>query len=695
MFPWTAYPFLRITTMWILGIIAGTKWFIGFTWVFYTIVILFAGFICLAILIQRKKYDIWRTTFGGLMCLLLFLLGGYHSSNYTQAIKNNHLVKCDTILGFTGVVNEDIQETGKFYKTNIKISKTKDLHSWIPSTGKMIIYYPKSLKLNYGDEIIVNGTPATIPPPANPYEFNYQHYLKYQNITHQHFVAEPQHIMIIAEGKGWHVYSKILQLRTYSTKLFKNYIGDKQEYSVAMAMVLGVKDEVDNEMVRAYGATGAMHVLAVSGLHVGIVFGFMLMVFGQIRRFRYGRIAFAIINLLVLWTYALLTGFSPSALRATIMFSTIILAKTFQRQTSIYNSIFLAAFVILTYDPFMIFSIGFQLSFLAVTGIVYLTPKFYQVLEIQNKWIDKIWMLICVSFSAQIATLPITVLHFHQAPVYFWAVNLVVIPAAFIILISGLMMIIFGNFAWVAYWLGEGIALVISIMNKIIFTVESLPGSAIFPLHITPIQALIGYLTLILILMFFYYKKYRYLQLGFIFLVIFVIIDAIDEINKSKQLQIVFYQLQGNTAIDFVDGKNSFLYADAELLSDHQKLNFSILPYRITKGLDCKFRNNGNMLAIKSYDSFDVMVFHEKKVVYVKDQINHLALANKISTDYLVVGNNSVKDLAILEKNFKTRFLIINGANSTWLVTRLYHQAREMNINCVSLPHQGAQIIHL
>ena len=101
------------------------------------------------------------------------------------------------------------------------------------------------------------------------------------------------------------------------------------------------------------------------------------------------------------------------------------------------------------------------------------------------------------------------------------------------------------------------------------------------------------------------------------------------------------------------------------------------------------------MLAIKSYDSFDVMVFHEKKVVYVKDQINHLALANKISTDYLVVGNNSVKDLAILEKNFKTRFLIINGANSTWLVTRLYHQAREMNINCVSLPHQGAQIIHL
>ena len=170
------------------------------------------------------------------------------------------------------------------------------------------------------------------------------------------------------------------------------------------------------------------------------------------------------------------------------MFSFVALAIPAGRRTNIYNTLAASAFFILWYDPFLIMSVGFQLSYIAVLGIVYMQPALYNLWEPTNRLWDEVWKITCVSIAAQLATLPLGLLYFHQFPNYFLLSNLFVIPGSFVVLILGILILVVNVISPIASFLGMLLEWTIKALNVIVFTIEDFPFSLIENVYITTFQ---------------------------------------------------------------------------------------------------------------------------------------------------------------------------------------------------------------
>jgi competence protein ComEC len=249
----------------------------------------------------------------------------------------------------------------------------------------------------------VKGNPNPIKPPSNPEEFDYRRFLQFRNIYHQHFVRKDGIRTIDFAPRSMVVYYA-LACRSWAMEIITDNISGKREQALASALILGVKDGLDDDLLSAYKTTGSMHVLAVSGLHVGILYGILLLILKPIRKVRYGACVVAGISIGMLWAYAFITGLSPSVLRAVSMFSFAAIANGAGYRTNMYNTLAASAFFILWIDPFMLMSVGFQLSYLAVLGIVYMQSGLYNLWAPEKRVLDQIWKVTCVSLAAQLAT---------------------------------------------------------------------------------------------------------------------------------------------------------------------------------------------------------------------------------------------------------------------------------------------------
>src|SRR5690606_30371161 len=231
----------------------------------------------------------------------------------------------------------------------------------------------------YGDLLVIKGAPQRPDPPANPAEFDYARYLEQRNIFHQHFVREGVMRMGAEPSNG--VLALAYKLRARAEAVLRTYVPGERAQGIARALVLGVTDGLDNELREAYAGVGVMHILAVSGLHVGVIYFVLASLLRPLNRLPKGNWAVAVISIFVLWLYAFITGLSPSVLRAVTMFSFLTLAKPWRRGTNVYNTLAVSAFVMLLADPWLVCSVGFQLSYLAVLGIVYFYPRLIPLWE--------------------------------------------------------------------------------------------------------------------------------------------------------------------------------------------------------------------------------------------------------------------------------------------------------------------------
>lgn len=222
-----------------------------------------------------------------------------------------------------------------------------------------------------------------------------------------------------------------------------------------------------------------MHILAVSGLHVGIIFIILSKLLFFLERHKYGKILQSALIILILIFYAMLTGLSNSVIRATIMFIFICFGRMFTRQVNIYNTLSASAFIMLLYNPYSIMDVGFQLSYLAVISIVFFQPKIYSLLNLRYKFPDYIWQLVSVAIAAQIATFPLTIHYFNQFPVYFILSNILIIPFVSIIIYGALILFCFSFSTNISYIIAKGLQLITLVLNKNVEFIKDLPLSKI------------------------------------------------------------------------------------------------------------------------------------------------------------------------------------------------------------------------
>ena len=415
-------------------------------------------------------------------------------------------------------------------------------------------------KFIYGDLILVQGNPRKISSKLNPFCFDYKKFLQSQNINYQHNLCLYERIGNVPEN---YFLSK---LKLYREKLRNNlqkYIKDEQARGIISAMLLGLKKDLGKNIQNIYSTTGVIHVLAVSGMHVGIIFlfiNFLLQFF-----FKKGQknIIKLLLTLLFLWFYAGITGFSPSVLRATLMFSIMLLCDFFSFKNQIQSSISISALLLLLFDPKIIYNLGFQLSYSAVIGIVLFQKKIKDLLHIKNRILKYCWDISSVTLSAQIFTLPLILYYFKKFPTYFIFSNLIIIPMSSCFVILGLIVILLSPINFLHKVSSYILNFVLVTVNKVITLIANLPKSSIQTIEIDFLDVIFLY-SLIFCLLFFLSNE-KFLRLFFITCLILIGKNFYQDYSLRKQNILIFYNVKPYWALSFIKGKRSVVIADKKM----------------------------------------------------------------------------------------------------------------------------------
>jgi competence protein ComEC len=698
MIRWIPYVFVRIVFFFMAGIWVGI-YFPGFLSLSLAQII-FAGFsllycISASIMNAKRLYkDVTNVKFGiGVLGLTTIFLSGYLLllSN-VEINKQDYIAQIKIPVDYYKVIITDgAKEKESAWKTEGRITLAHYNNSWHSAQGNVLLYFSTkafSQPFSYGDVLIVKGAPVPVPAPANPEEFDYKRFLSFKNIYHQQFISDGQ-VKLIDHDAPSLIMESAYTLRSWAEQQLKKYIAGAREQGIICALVLGLTDGLDDELLAAYSATGAMHVLAVSGLHVGIIYWLLLLLLKPLNKTVYGMWIVALISIVVLWSYAFITGLSPSVLRAVTMFSFVALARPGGQHTNIYNTLAASAFALLLYNPFLIMSVGFQLSYLAVLGIVYIQPKLKGVFEPDTKVMQEIWKITSVSIAAQIATFSLGLLYFHQFPNYFIFSNLFVIPGSTVVLISGLVLLAVSFIHPIASLFGYGITFLIKLMNYLVFFVESLPFSMVENVYINTMQCWLLMGIVVCFILLFKYKKFNYLLAVASFAILFSAIQWSHFLDYSKVKKISIYKVRGHTAVDLMESDHTYFLTDSLLMSDEEKIRFHIKPNRLINGINTV-----------TYQASFTKELQGCKLICWRDQVilqidrSDFCIPQGVKIDYLIVSNNVLKDLSDVNK-LNVKDLIIDSSNSLYYANKLLKQARANNIRVHSILHEGAFIAKL
>jgi competence protein ComEC len=493
-------PFLRIVLFFILGIVVQSYW--DFTPFCFALAVLSVVILILSYIPKLNKQYAFRFLFG--LGFLLLLFAGATFATKLAWEKSEWNIKPSVYL-YKGRLLEDPVLKPKTYLCKIRIvSAEKTVYKDVVDK-KVVIYLPKdavSKAIGPGDHLTFYGDLKQSPP-----------YLQKQSIAAVGFIRQGDWSVKQNPKQSLSIPEKSLRLRRILLNRLEKIVPDHSSYTVAAALMFGYKNELDKELRQSFANIGAGHVLAISGLHFSIIFGmiyFLLSFQGNSPR---GRFIQQVTVLPLVWGFAFMTGFSPSVVRAALMLSLWGIGNLFFRKTFTLNTIAVAAFFMLLYNPLYLFDVGFQLSYLAVISIILVNPYLVRLYETRNPIIGYIWDLCCVSVSAQIGVLPVSIYYFHQIPLLFLLTNLCVVPLVtlllFLIPFSLLFDALFEDIPALMTPLNTCLDLFLSTIRFL----DEIPNGSIHPVNLTFGEMLACFVAIILFCLIFIKKRGIYLYL--------------------------------------------------------------------------------------------------------------------------------------------------------------------------------------
>lgn len=636
-------------------------------------------FILLCYIWREKKISYkytMRWVFGLTANVMLFLSGLL----YIAVCDNRpYLNKVDQETNYIlAEVAEIPEEREKTYKLILqaKVAFSNDTIS--RTRGKLIAYINKdslSSGIKAGDRLFMINKFREILGSQNPFEFDYKRYLWNQGIRRQGFFRTGEW-QRLDSMKGNSVLLFAANLRQKLLQLYQDYGLTGDEYSVASALTLGYKAALDEDIKRSYSTSGAMHVLAVSGLHVGIIYFVINYLLLFLNRIRGGTILRAIILLLCLWFYATLTGLSPSVMRASTMFSFIVIGSALKRPANIYNTLSASAFFLIILNPHILWAVGFQLSYLAVIGIVFFQPRIYSLLYIKNKFLDKVWALTAVSIGAQLKTFPLSLFYFNQFPGLFFVTNLFVIPLATLILYSGILLFVFSSFSpvatiisfilkWLVWLLNEGVKLIEGI------SISHISGIYIYPVQIPLLYLLIGFFTLFLL-----QKQTAYFKMSLVIVLILSGFWSYGKLTANYSRQLIIYNMNNRLAVNYLAERQSILITDETSPETRKQIEY------IAKGVWTRFKvnhaefysfsdKNSEIERDNMFGKGQFWSFGEKTMVIADASLlSNFQPDNSLAIDFLVLTGRIFIPIEKLTFYFKPEHIIISPSVPFWLSER-------------------------
>ncbi len=699
---WNQAPIVRLIIPLIAGILAAVYFPFQFE---YGILIvgLLAVIISALILIPKLNFSYKQSSwFGIVITVFLFVMAYQLTILKTEKFASDHFSKfTDSTEYVYGRLAEPYLEKAKSLKAVVKILAVRKGNTWQKTSGRAMIYFKKdvhSLKLDYGDEIIMKADFKKIPAPQNPGEFNYQSFLAFHNVFEQAYIKEGSWVFSGNNGGNSLMHYSISLRNSLLKTLTANHLqGD--EFSVGAALLLGYTDKLDAEIISAYSSTGALHVLSVSGLHVAIIYIVFSWLLFFMDKIKYGSIIKALILIAFLWFYSMLTGLSPSVLRSAAMLSFIIIAKTFNRHTNVYNTLAASAFFLLLFNPYLIMDVGFQLSYLAVLGIVYIQPKIHKWLETDNWLLEQIWTITSVSIAAQIATFPLGLHYFHQFPNYFLISNFIVIPVSTVIMYSGIALFAFAKISFIASYLALAFNWSIWFLNASVKLIETWPYALMRGISISAFETWLIYGLIILFFAYFTKPKFKYLLYALVLTAVILSIRIAEDYQHSGQKKLIVYNIPKISAVDFISAKSNVLLTDTALANHESALLFHVKHNWWELGLSNSTVITSSITAenIKIKNNF--IQFMDKRIAVLNDK-SELKNAEKLSAqpinlDYLIISKNAKIKMAAVLKLFHAKKIIFDSSNSEYIVNKWKADCIKLNQPYYSVTDSGAFIVDI
>ncbi len=666
------YPFIRLTIPLIVGIVLALLLPMP-QWIGWSLLGLSA--VCFVVFKHIPKYNIALAT--GISVNVFLIAVGLLLASFNVEGEAK-----DTLAGYKGFVIGEVADDPKIKENNvsleINVSAIRDGDEWLETSGRTLLYLEKdsaSVLLRTGDRIVFSPELSGIENKGNPEEFDYRKYLAYNMIFSSDYLAGDDWRLVDDEAVGFR--PKLSRLRMKLVGLLRDFGLSDDELGVMSAMTMGYSDILNDEIRHAYSSAGAMHILAVSGLHVGIIYGIIVFLLSFIKNDKLNWLK-VVLTISLIWLYALFTGLSPSVSRASLMFSLMSLGKLQKNSPGSLNAVFASMFILLVINPYNLVNIGFQLSYSAVIGIIILQPKLYAIFEVKNKFLDWIWSLTTVSVAAQLATMPLCFYYFHQFSNYFLLTNYVMIPISTIAIWT---CFIFFAVSWIPY-VSTAVAYCLSwlakAMNYACLTIEGLPLSTTQDIYIDVPQMILLFAIIVLFVTFFFFtKRYRHLFASVAMCVILAATNLWQSFESNSQKTLVVYNINKTTAINIIDGTDNIMFANLDSVQP-EKIGFTAKNNWLKKGLDReKYVNlssgKENLLStITAIDNRKVFFKHKfidydgLKLYVLDDNFMPIDDENfgKVDVDYVVLADSPYVTLEEVAEHFNFKKIIIASSNS-------------------------------
>ena len=693
---WNAYPILRLLLPYVGGILT-VVYGNGFSSMMLHVLFLIGLlWIIVAYFFPEKGF------FGMAIILLWYVIGQFSAWKYDDRNAPQHFsqfCKPDSLIALKGII-VDITEKLKYIRVTVQVKSVFDQERSFIADGNLLLQLKKDTTnsmLRYGDALAFRAKVEAIPARMNPYSFDYQRFWHYKNIHYQSF-SEISKVQRLAQSRGNPLMQLAYDCRERCIQTLRKYLATDEAFSVAAALILGYRDAVDADLATAYTDTGAMHLLAVSGMHVGLLYSALIFLFqfqmSGSRTWSYIRTSILFVSV---WGFTLLTGAGASMLRAAAMFSLFYIGRALHRSTDKYHIWAISAFLLLLWNPYQLFDVGFQLSYLAVLGIVLFYYRIYKLLYFKSKILKYAWQTVAVGLAAQLTTLPISLYYFGQFPTYFWLSGLLAIPISTIALYLGIVLLLTEPFCpYLSPLIGHLLQIFINWMNSSIRFVQDLP-SAVHSVHwVAGSTVFVLYGILICWAIGIQRRRLNWVLYGMCLTGIAAAQYAFKTWYNYQYCGIIVYNSGKNTLIDILQQKKCYTFFSEnchkntrDRLSQkyHKVMNISSFT-------DCSLNES-----LK-----DTSIFYNKNSIYFKGiqlrvldkfQKKVASLPNNWVEQYLLIVDNPDISMFELKKLNNFKQIIFNTSNQKTNVIRWKRECQQLGISYYDIGEKGAWMLKL
>ena len=692
------YPFFRLAVPWMLGIYCGDRFSDSFSeplWGFLACIL----WACLSFLFYFSERYSWRWCFG--VSLSLFCLaGGWLSVNLQlKTAAETEFPKEEAVYRLR--VNDFPEVRERTFLCRVWLKERHDSLGIHPVNKQAILYFQRdslSSRLQMGEELWVR---SRISPPVsarNFDEFDYARYLIRKGISGTGFVASGHwqfsECQKEKEGIATVLYRLAASYRTQIENLYRRLGIEGDEQAVLSALTLGDKTDLSESVRESYSVAGVSHVLALSGLHIGLLYALAffllrpLLLGGQS-----GRFLRSLLLILLLWLFAFFTGLSPSVVRSAAMFSIWALADLCGRQSFSLNTLALTAWLMLLVRPVWLFDVGFQLSFAAVLSILLFQPFLYRLCPVRHRAGTYLWGLVSVSVAAQLGTAPLVLFYFSRFSTHFLLTNLLVVPLVTLILYAAVVLLLLTPMSGLQAVAAVGLEKMLRMLNLLVRWVEQLPYASVDGIWLYPLEVAGCYLVLGAFFCYLCHRRYARLVTALVLFAAWGAVHSFAVWTDRPRTSIVFYNVRGCPAVHCIEssGHSCIQYADS--LSNRQRLRQTAANYWHHCHLYPPAEGSRDSVGQHFFRRQQLICWHGQRVCMVTDNRWKQQRTDDgavCRVDYLYICKGYTGQLAALTRLFLPGCVILDSSLSDYRRNRLKEECQQNHLHFISLSDEGS-----